>query len=109
MYWEQSLETMDRRELERHQIRLVNASLARARRSPHYRQALARLPETGLAGLRALEELPFTGKSELRAGFPYGFLAVDPEEVVRLHSSSGTTGNPRWSTTPGGTSPTGRT
>ena len=94
MYWEQSLETMERRELERHQLRLANASLSAARRSPHYAQVLAGFPERGLVSLAGLDELPFTGKAELRAGFPYGFLAVGLEEVVRLHSSSGTTGNP---------------
>jgi len=94
MFWEESLETMERRELEARQLALLNASLARARRAPHYARELARLPEAGLGSLAALQELPFTGKSELRAGFPYGFLAVDREQVVRLHSSSGTTGNP---------------
>jgi phenylacetate-CoA ligase len=94
MYWEQNLETMERRELERHQLRLANASLAAARRSPHYAQVLAGFPQRGLSSLAGLNELPLTGKAELRAGFPYGFLAVPQEEVVRLHSSSGTTGNP---------------
>jgi phenylacetate-CoA ligase len=94
MYWEQNLETMERPELERRQLTLLNSSLAAARRSPHYGRVLADLPESGLASLAALRELPLTTKAELRAGFPYGFLAVPLEEVVRLHSSSGTTGNP---------------
>ena len=38
--------------------------------------------------------LPFTTKADLRDAFPYGFLAVPLEQIVRLHSSSGTTGNP---------------
>jgi phenylacetate-CoA ligase len=94
MYWEQDLETMERGELESYQLRQLNASLARARQSPHYGRLLSGLPESGLASLTELRELPLTGKSELRAGFPRGFLAVPQEEVVRLHSSSGTTGNP---------------
>jgi phenylacetate-CoA ligase len=94
MYWEQNLETMERGELESCQLRQLNASLARARQSPHYGRLLSGLPESGLASLTELRELPLTGKSELRAGFPRGFLAVPQEEVVRLHSSSGTTGNP---------------
>jgi phenylacetate-CoA ligase len=44
--------------------------------------------------LEGLAALPFTTKADLRDGFPYGFLAVPLDEVVRLHSSSGTTGNP---------------
>jgi len=47
--------------------------------------------------IRSLEDLrriPFTTKEDLRRGFPYGFLAVPKDEVVRLHASSGTTGTP---------------
>ena len=39
-------------------------------------------------------ELPFTEKSELREGYPLGVQAVDDEKIVRIHSSSGTTGTP---------------
>jgi len=39
-----------------------------------------------------LKDLPFTTKQDLRDQFPYGFLAVPNEKIVRLHSSSGTTG-----------------
>ncbi|HWJ02666.1 MAG TPA: phenylacetate--CoA ligase, partial [Verrucomicrobiae bacterium] len=41
-----------------------------------------------------LESVPFTTKSELRTGYPLGLMAVPEEEVVRIHSSSGTTGKP---------------
>ena len=94
MYWEQNVETMDRRALEQSQLRMLNSSLARARQAPFYAQSLAAVSAKGLATLAELAALPFTGKADLRAGFPYGFLAVGREEVVRLHSSSGTTGNP---------------
>jgi len=40
------------------------------------------------------EKLPFTGKEDLREAYPLGLLAVDEEEIVRIHSSSGTTGAP---------------
>jgi len=109
MYWEQSIETMERRELERQQLRLLNATLAAARRSPHYARTLALLPERGLVTLGDLRGLRSPPRATLRTGFPYGFLTVGLEDVVRLHSSSGTTGNPRWCTTPAGTSPSGRT
>ena len=78
MYWEQSLETMGRRELERHQLRLVNASLARARRSPHYGQALARLPETGLA--RAILKAP-----ESRSAKPAAASRSWPRMMIRAN------------------------
>ncbi|HEY9062249.1 MAG TPA: phenylacetate--CoA ligase [Pseudobacteroides sp.] len=41
-----------------------------------------------------ISELPFTTKDELRDAYPLGLQAVPDEEVVRIHSSSGTTGKP---------------
>lgn len=40
------------------------------------------------------EKLGFTGKEDLREAYPLGLQAVPPEDVVRIHSSSGTTGQP---------------
>lgn len=39
-------------------------------------------------------KLPFTTKQDLRDNYPYGLMAAPPSEVVRVHASSGTTGNP---------------
>jgi phenylacetate-CoA ligase len=70
----------------------LNAALARARAGvPLYRE---RLPEGPLADLGQLADLPFTTKDDLRAGYPFGMLAVPAHEVVRVHMSSGTTGKP---------------
>lgn len=52
------------------------------------------LNEHAVTSVRDIEKLPFTTKEDLRANFPDGFLAVPKKQVVRLHSSSGTTGNP---------------
>ena len=49
------------------------------------------------ADLKSLDDirfLPFTGKEDLRLNYPYGMFAVPMSEVVRIHSSSGTTGKP---------------
>lgn len=40
------------------------------------------------------EKLPFTWKGDLRDAYPLGLQAVPDEEIVRIHSSSGTTGTP---------------
>ena len=40
------------------------------------------------------EKLPFTDKADLREAYPLGIAAVPPEQIVRIHSSSGTTGTP---------------
>lgn len=41
-----------------------------------------------------ITKLPFTTKQDLRDNYPYGLMAAPPSEVVRVHASSGTTGNP---------------
>ncbi len=44
--------------------------------------------------LSDLKHLPFTTKEDLRLNYPYGMFAVPLKDVVRIHSSSGTTGKP---------------
>jgi phenylacetate-CoA ligase len=110
MYWEKDVETMDRSALAGLQLGRLNETLKQARRSAFYgkrfkggaitgsaRPADAGTPAVAaveLSNLEQLRELPFTQKDDLRNAFPYGFLTVDLEKVIRLHSSSGTTGNP---------------
>lgn len=52
---------------------------------------------SGIDGIKTPEEffqLPFTTKEDLRNAYPLGLMAVPEEEIVRIHSSSGTTGTP---------------
>ena len=63
---------------------------------PLYRQ---RMDEKGVKpedihGIDDLHLLPFMEKTDLRDTFPYGLMAVDKREIVRIHGSSGTTGKP---------------
>ncbi len=56
-----------------------------------------KLREAGVDGVRSAEEfekLPFSEKQDLRDAYPLGLMAVPEEQVVRIHSSSGTTGTP---------------
>jgi len=94
MHWDREIETMARAELESLQLERLNATLEKAANAPFYRERFGRTGVGRLSSLAELQGLPFTTKADLRDGFPYGFLAVPREEVVRLHSSSGTTGNP---------------
>ena len=94
MFWEETLETLPRNQLRALQSERLKRTLARAAAAPYYRRMY---PASGIAldrisGLEDLNRLPFTTKRDLRAGYPFEFLAVDKEAVVRLHSSSGTTG-----------------
>lgn len=90
MYWEKDLETLDRKELERRQLEQINWTIRQARNSNFY----SGLKINRIDSLEAIQDLPLTTKEDLRNQFPYGFLAVDLERVIRLHSSSGTTGKP---------------
>ena len=56
-----------------------------------------KLKEAGISGVSTAEDfeaLPFSQKEDLRNAYPLGLMAVPEEEVVRIHSSSGTTGTP---------------
>ncbi len=96
MYWEKDLEIMPREELVKLQRERLHKTILQAAKTPFYRKQFAKLhitPES-IQTLEDLQNLPFTTKEDLRQGFPFKFLAVPLEEVVRLHSSSGTTGVP---------------
>jgi len=87
-------ESMDRSQIEALQIERLNRLLARVYENvPTYRRAF---DEAGVAPrVRSLEEFasfPFTVKDDLRAAYPYGMFAVPMRDIVRLHASSGTTG-----------------
>ena len=56
-----------------------------------------KLAEAGISEVKdaaEFEKLPFSQKSDLRDAYPLGLMAVPEEQVVRIHSSSGTTGTP---------------
>jgi phenylacetate-CoA ligase len=62
----------------------------------HYRRAFdeAGVHPDDCNALDDLERFPFTTKDDLRATYPFGMLAVAPEQIARIHASSGTTGQP---------------
>ena len=96
MYWEKELETLPRADLEKLQLERLMNSLRQAAKSPYYGKCpqIAKALSEGISSLEQFRELPFTTKATLREDYPWGMLAADKREVVRLHSSSGTTGNP---------------
>jgi len=77
------------------QLDLVNRQIERLRASNNFYGT--RLKEAGITGVSSAEEflkLPFSQKQDLRDAYPLGLAAVPEEEIVRIHSSSGTTGTP---------------
>jgi phenylacetate-CoA ligase len=95
--WNPEYESMGRAELEELQLRRLQSTVAWVHeRVPYYREAL---DERGIRpkDVKTLEDvarLPFTDKGALRDTYPFGLFAVPIDQVVRIHSSSGTTGKP---------------
>jgi len=97
MYWNQELECMSRKELDELKLRRLKETVFRVYSFvPSYK---AKMDEAGITpgDIRSLEDiskLPFTTKQDLRDNYPFGLFAVPMTDVVRIHSSSGTTGKP---------------
>ncbi len=95
--WNQQYEAMDREKLKTLQFLRLKQSLERVYQLvPFYRNSFSSIgAEPGdIRSLADLQKLPFTVKDDLRDNFPYGLFTVDLNEIVRIHSSSGTTGIP---------------
>ncbi len=95
MYWEQDKECMPRADLEQLQLERLQSTLYRvATHVPFYRKKFRELniDPDGFRSLEELQTLPFTTKDDLRDNYPYGLFAVPLRDIVRVHSSSGTTG-----------------
>jgi phenylacetate-CoA ligase len=95
--WDAIHECMPREELEQLQLERLQATLNRVYKNVTcYRKRFKEqdiVPED-FQSLKDLSKLPFTTKEDLRENYPYGMFAVPLREVVRIHSSSGTTGKP---------------
>ena len=96
LYLHPELETLSRSRLKKLQMERLQQTLARCMRIPFYKQRFAAcgLRPEDIRTLDDVRKLPFTTKQDLRDNYPFGLSAVPLEEVVRLHSSSGTTGTP---------------
>ncbi|MBO7435103.1 phenylacetate--CoA ligase [bacterium] len=82
-------------EINASQLSLVNKQITRLISSQNFYGK--KLKEAGVEQLSSkddFEKLPFSEKSDLREAYPLGLMACPEEEVVRIHSSSGTTGTP---------------
>ena len=96
-YHDKEIETMDREALEALQLLRYKRTIANALKTPFYKKRLSSVGitnEKDLKNLSDIKKIPFTTKEDLREAYPYGLMAVDKENVVRMHASSGTTGTP---------------
>ena len=77
------------------QLSQVDAQIKRlVKTDSYYGKKYREIGITDVTSQEAFEELPFSSKDDLRNAYPLGIQAVPDEEVVRIHSSSGTTGKP---------------
>ena len=95
-YWEKSIETLPRQELEKLQLKRIKSTLTVASNAPYYKDQFQKhnISPDAIRCLDDFRKLPFTTKADMRANYPFGLLAGNMEDAVRIHSSSGTTGNP---------------
>jgi len=94
MYWEKDIETMNRESMTVLQLERLQKTLGQAAHSFYYGKLFKEigLKTEDVRSLADLDKIPPTTKDDLREHWPYGFLATPRDELVRMHSSSGTTG-----------------
>ena len=95
MIYNMEYETMPREALEAIQLRRLQTTVERVYANvPFYREKFkeAGITPASVKSLADLRRLPFTTKQDLRDRYPYGMFAVPMDHVVRIHASSGTTG-----------------
>ncbi len=97
MFWEKEKETMDRKSLENLQVGLLREKIEYAYNNiPFYKRKFDEygITKKSIKTIEDIRKLPFTTKIDFRDNYPFGLLARPMKEIVRIHSSSGTTGKP---------------
>ena len=97
LLWEPAAETLPTQQLGELQMERLRAMLQDACDSvPFYRKKLdeAGVKPGDVSCHGDLADLPFTTKTDLRDHYPFGMFARPRDQIVRVHASSGTTGNP---------------
>jgi len=96
MFWDKKTETLKGKKLVALQEKRLKATVAQALKVPFYQEQFkkAKIKAPDIRGIDDITKIPFTRKQDMRDGYPFGFLAVPLKEVVRIHTTSGTTGKP---------------
>ena len=96
MIWSKE-ETLSRAEMEAIQLTRLKDTVKQVwEKVPAYRKKMedAGVTPDDIKELKDLAKLPFVTKQDLRDNYPFGLFAVEKEDLVRIHASSGTTGKP---------------
>jgi phenylacetate-CoA ligase len=96
MFWDKKIETLRPDELQELQFKRLKKTLGLVQNVDFYRKLLsgAGVKISAIKTLDDIQKIPFTKKQDLRDGYPFGFLAVPMKKIVRIHTTSGTTGKP---------------
>ena len=92
--WEPEAEARPREALERETVEGMRRTLGHALTNPAWRRRLGSVKPGDIRSAADWTRLPFLTKDELRDAYPFGLACAAPERVLRVHMSSGTTGNP---------------
>ncbi|MBC7101122.1 phenylacetate--CoA ligase family protein [Methanothermobacter tenebrarum] len=97
MIWNPKAECMDEEKRKKIQLKRLQNTVKRAYENvPYYHKKFNELgiePED-IESLEDIKRLPFTTKQDLREAYPFGMFAVPDDDIIEVHTSSGTTGKP---------------
>jgi phenylacetate-CoA ligase len=93
-YWEEKIELIGKGDLKDIQLERLISSFERAKKGEFYKFKFKDFKK--VKDIDDFEKLPFTTKFDLVEKDPFAFLATDIKNIVRVHSSSGTTGRSKY-------------
>ena len=87
---------MPKSELEQFQLTQLKKTITQASNAPFYKKLFKEkgINADSVQTIEDIQKLPFTTKEDLRSNYPFDMAAIPLRQCVRIHSSSGTTGNP---------------
>ncbi|HHY00531.1 MAG TPA: phenylacetate--CoA ligase [Methanothermobacter sp.] len=97
MIWNEKDECMSVQEREELQLKRLQEVVKKAYDNvPYYHHRFDQegVDPEDIQNLKDIEKLPFTSKNDLRDAYPFGMFAVPSDDIVEVHTSSGTTGKP---------------
>ncbi len=96
-YWNEKIETLPTEEIKKQQLQKLKEQVKYCYINSvfyHKKFDSVGLKPEDIKSLDDLKKIPFTIKADLKENYPYGMVAAKPNEIVEIHASSGTTGNP---------------
>lgn len=96
-YWNEKIETLSTEDIRKDQLQKLREQVKHCyENSTFYRKKFDNvgLKPEDIRSLDDLKKIPFTVKNDLKENYPFGMVTVKSDDIVEVHASSGTTGNP---------------